>query len=65
LFELSRRAADTAADLRNVAFAPSEKAANGYNFRMRVASMTYRDYLDLTDVLFRVVVDVDADQYRG
>jgi len=64
LFQFSRRAAGTAADLRNVAFAHSEKAADGYNKRMRVASLTYRDYLGLTDVLLRVVVDVDADQFR-
>jgi len=56
-------AVDAASDVRNAAFACSEKA-DECKIGLRAASPTYRDTLDLADVLFRVVVDVESDQFR-
>jgi hypothetical protein len=55
---------DAAADLRNVALAHSDKA-DGYRIGLCETSLTYRDILDLTNVLFRVVVDAESYQFRA
>jgi hypothetical protein len=45
--------------------AHSEEAADGHDISLRAASLGHRDVLDLTDILFGGVVDIEANQFRA
>jgi len=49
----------------DIMLAHSEEAADGHDISLRAASLGHRDVLDLTDILFGGVVDIEANQFRA